>query len=94
VNQLLENRRALQYSGLLLGVSLYSYHVRELLICWLFFIVLFVLLALVVLGGVLAYHAGRYASQWARKAAPVTPVLVLAPAELHLKTISARKRFR
>lgn len=92
MNQLRENRRALQYSGWLLGFSLYSYHVRELLICWLFFIVLFVLLALLVFGGVLAFHAGKYASQWARMAAPATPVLALAAAELHLKIIADAKK--
>jgi hypothetical protein len=92
VNQLRENHRVLPYSGLLLGYSLYSYHVRELLICWLFFIVLFVLLALLVFGGVLACSAGKYASQWVRTAAPASPVLALASAELHLKIIADAKK--
>jgi hypothetical protein len=92
VRQLRENHRVLPYSGLLLGLSLYSYHVRELLICWLFFIVLFAVLALLVFGGVLAFHAGKYASQWARIAAPVTPVLALAAAELQLEIIAEAKK--
>jgi hypothetical protein len=92
LRQLRESHRAWQFSGLILGLSLYSYHVRELLVCWLFFIVLFVVLALLVLGGVLAFHAGKYASQWARMAAPATPVLALASAELHLKIIADAKK--
>ena len=48
-----------QFSGLLLVFSLYSYRVRELLVFWLFFSLLFVLLVLVILGGVLACYAGK-----------------------------------
>jgi hypothetical protein len=82
-----------QFSGLLLGLSLYSYHVRELLVCWLFFSLLFVVLALVILGGILACYAGKYATHWARTAAPVTPVLALGSTEVHLKTILDAKKF-
>jgi hypothetical protein len=88
LRQLCESHRVSQFSGLLLGLSLYSYHVRELLFCWLFFSLLFVSLALVIVGGVLACYAGKYVTVWARATVPVTPVLALASAEPHLKTIS------
>jgi len=77
-----------QLSGLLLGLSLVSYRVRELLVCWLFFSLLFVLLALLVLGGVFACYAARHVTHWARTTVPVTPVLALGSAEIHLRTIS------
>jgi len=51
--------RGSQFSGLLLGLSVCSYHVRELLVCWLFFTLLFVCLALVLLGGVFAVYASE-----------------------------------
>jgi hypothetical protein len=94
LNQLRGIRRVSQCSGLLLGFSLYSYHVRELLVCWLFFSLLFVLLALVILGGVLACYAGKYATHWASTTAPITPVLALGSAELHLKMISGTRKFK
>ncbi len=53
-------RRVSQFSGLLLVFSVYSYHVRELLVSWLFFSLLFVLLVQVILGGVPACCAGKY----------------------------------
>jgi hypothetical protein len=84
--QLRESHRRSQFSGLLVGLSLYSYHVRELLVCWLFFSLLFVVVALLILGGVLACYAGKYAAHWARMAAPASPVFVLS-GELHHETI-------
>lgn len=60
-----ENHRVLQFSGLFLGLSLYSYHVRELLICWLFFCLVFLSLGLAVLGGILAGYAGKRVTVWA-----------------------------
>jgi hypothetical protein len=94
LSQLRQNHRVSQFSGLLLGFSLYSYHVRELLVCWLFFSLLFVVLALLILGGVLACYAGKYAAHWASTTAPITPVLALGSAELHLKTISGGRKFK
>jgi hypothetical protein len=88
VLHLREGHRVSQLSGLLLGLSLYSYRVRELVACWLFFMILFVVLALLVLGAVLAWYAWIYASHWARTTTPVVPVLALASAEIHLETIS------
>lgn len=83
-----------QFSGFLLGLSLYSYHVRELLVCWLFFSLLFVSLALVILAGVLAFYAGKYVFHWANTAAQVTSVVALGSGELHLETISDARRLK
>lgn len=94
VLQLRESHRVSRLFGLVLGLSLYSYRVQELVVCWLFFIILFVVLALLVLGAVLAWYAGIYAAHWARTTAPVTPVLALAPAEVHLETISGARELK
>jgi hypothetical protein len=94
LNYLRENHRVSQISGLFLGFSLYSYRVRELLVCWLFFSLLFVLLALLILGGVLACYAGECIAVWVRTTAPVSPVLALGSAELHLKAIPDARRLK
>lgn len=73
---------------MLLGLGLYSYHVRELMVCWVFFSLLFVLLALVILGGVLACYAGKCVIEWASTTPRGTPVVVLGSDDLRLKTIS------
>jgi|SRR4029077_3387425 len=86
LNLLRENRHLSQCSWLLLGLSLYSYHVRELLVCWLYFTLLFVCLALVILGGVLTVYAGEWVTVWARTATRMTPVLALAPVKVPLKS--------
>jgi len=75
----------MQYSGLFMGLSLYSYHVRELLVCWLFFSLPFVLLCLILLGGVIACDAGRTFLRWVGPSERVTPG-VAAAVELGLKT--------
>ena len=93
MHQSRENYRVLQFSGLLLGLSLFSYHVRELLVCWLFFALLFVSLVLLLLGGVLASLAGKYVIHWASTAASVRPVVALASVELHLKPVSDAEKF-
>ena len=84
-----ENHRVFQFSGLLLGLGLYSYQVRELLICWLFFSLLFVSLAIVVLGGVLAAYAGKNVIQRASMAARVVTVVAVGSGELQLKSTQA-----
>jgi peptidoglycan/LPS O-acetylase OafA/YrhL len=94
VRQLRESHRVLQLSGLLLGFSLYSYRVRELVVCWLFLIILFVALALLILGAVLAWYAGIYASHWVRTTTPVVPVLVLASAGVHQETNSGARQLK
>jgi hypothetical protein len=91
VLHLRESHRVSQLSGLLLGLSMYSYRVRELAACWLFFILLFVVFALLILGGALAWYAGTSVVHWASTTAPVTPVLALASAEVHLETISGAR---
>ena len=53
---------------LLVGVSLLSYHVRELAVCWLFFTVPFALLALLLLAGMIVCDAGKSYLRWARSA--------------------------
>jgi hypothetical protein len=88
LNQSRKSLRVSQFSGLLLGLSLYSYQVRELLVCGLFFTLLFVSLALVILGGVLACYAGKYVIHRVSTAARVTPVVALGSVDLHPKTIS------
>jgi hypothetical protein len=69
-----------QFSGLLLVLSLYSCHGRELLVCWLFFTSIFVFVTLLILIGLLGAYAGERLTVWARATAGMTPVLVLAPA--------------
>jgi hypothetical protein len=78
-----------QFAGMLfgLGLILRSYYMRELLACWLFFGLWFVLLALIVLGGVLVCRAGRYVVHWAKTAARVTPLVEFGSGELHVKPI-------
>jgi len=94
VNSLRGIYRVSQFSGLLLGLSLYSYHVRELLVCWLFFCLLFVLLALVILGGVLAAHVGSQAIHWAGTAVRVAPMVALDSDEIQLDAISGGRKLK
>jgi hypothetical protein len=91
VLQLRESHRVSQLFGLVLGLSLYSYRVQELVVCWLFFIILFVVLALLVLGAVLAWYAGKWAIDWARTTVPLTPVPVLASAGVQPETTPGAK---
>jgi hypothetical protein len=72
----------------LLGLSLYSYHVQELLVCWLFLGLMFVALALVILLGALGYYAGKCVVRWVSTTTRVMPTTALSPAELRLRTIS------
>jgi hypothetical protein len=65
LRQLRERNLVWQRSWVLLGLGLYSYHVRELLVCWMFFGLLFALLVLVILLGVLAWHTAKSATHWA-----------------------------
>jgi hypothetical protein len=89
-----ESHRVSQVAGLLLGLSLYFYSVRELAVCWLFFILFFAVLALLVLGGVLAYHAGKYAAHWARTTVPVAPVPPLVAAAVHLESVAGTRKLK
>ena len=76
--RLRENQHVLQVSGLVLGLGLYSYHMRELMVCWFFFSLLFVLLALLILVGALACYAGRCVIDWTSTSQRVTPVVTLS----------------
>lgn len=76
-----EGLPVLPFTGLLLGLGFYSYHIRELLVCWLFLGLLFAVLTLAALGVLLAGHAARYLATWIRAAAAVAPELAICPAE-------------
>jgi hypothetical protein len=75
-------QRVSLYSGIFLGLCLYSYHVRELLACWFFFCLLFALLALLVLGGLLASHVAKYVMDWTNAGRPPGLVAGIDPAKL------------
>ena len=65
VNLFRGSHRVSKFSWLLLGLGLCfclssSYRVRELLICWLFFIGIFATLAMATTGGILAWYGGKY----------------------------------
>jgi len=89
LSQLQVTYRVSQFAGMFLGLGLIlrSYHIRELLACWLFFSLVFVLLALIVFGISLAFCTGERVVHWARAAAQVTPIVDFIPGELRVKTI-------
>ena len=89
LSQLRATHRVSQLAGMFLGLGLIlrSYCLRELLACWLFFSLVFVLLALIVFGSVLAFCAGRRVAHWARTATQATPIVDFGPGELRVKTI-------
>jgi hypothetical protein len=70
-----------------MGFILRSYYLRELLACWLFFSLVFGLLAVIIFGSVLAFCAGKRVVHWTRTAAQVTPIVDFSPAKLSVKTI-------
>jgi hypothetical protein len=94
VNFLRQRHYVLKLSGLLLGFSLCSYHVRELLVCWLFFRGLFVFVGLVISGGVIAVYAGNYALHWANNSARVALATAMAAGKLRLKTVSSVEKLK
>jgi hypothetical protein len=71
--------RVSQFAGLFLGLGLIlrSYYMRELLACWLFFILVLVSLALIILVVVFACYLGKYIVQWVHNTARETPVVGL-----------------
>lgn len=89
LSQLRATHRVSQFAGMFLGLGfiLRSYYMRELLACWLFFSLVFVLLALIVLGNVLAFCAGKCVIHWARTRARVTPLVGFGSGELRVKAI-------
>ncbi len=48
------------------ALGLYSYYVRELLASLVLFSALFLAMGLIVLGGVLAWHAGKQVAHWSK----------------------------
>jgi hypothetical protein len=89
LNQLRAVHRVPQFASMFLGLGLIlrSYYLRELLACWLFFSLVFGLLALIVFGSVLTFCAGKRVVHWTRTAAQVTPIVDFSPGELCVKTI-------
>ena len=86
--QLKESLRILPVGALLVGLTSYSYQVRQLLVCWLFFTVLFVCMILVILIGELGVYAGECVAVRARSATVMPPSLEFAAIELPAKNIS------
>ena len=67
--------------GLLVGLNLSSYHLQELLVCWLCFSIGFVSLALAILAVVLACYVGKYLIHCARAAVRVIARAAHSPAK-------------
>ena len=65
------------------------YQFEEILICWLFFSVAFVSLALVILAGVLVSYAGEWVIHWMTTAPRMTSTVALRPPEIYSVMISA-----
>jgi len=75
------------FAALLLGLSHFSYHIRELLVCWFFLSLLFAVLALSGLGILLAGYSGLYLVRCVRAAATVAPELLPCPVDLQPEAI-------
>ena len=73
---------------MVLAVSLYSYHARELLACWFLFGLIFLALMLVTLGSVVASYAARNVFRWVSITVGAKPIAVLDPSDFHLKIAS------
>jgi hypothetical protein len=73
--------------GPLLELGLYPYRTQGIVVCWLFFSLAFVSMAVVILAGVLVCCACERAIHWASSAAHEAPKVVLGSPELHLKII-------
>jgi len=79
----------LPLSAFLLALTVYSYRLRELLVCWLLFCSLFALLALVVLGAALACYLAQNLGKWVGVAKIVIPELAESLAKLAREATSA-----
>ena len=87
VIQFKESPLLLPGGGLLLSLTLYFYHLRELLVCWLYFTVLFVCMILVILIGEVGVYAGGCIVVWACSTTGITPVLALVSPNPSLKVV-------
>jgi len=81
-------RSVSRFAVVALGLSLYSYRVRELAFCWLLFLIGFAALALLALGAVLAWYAWTHDSPSTCETTPVSPVLVLPSPGVTLEPVS------
>jgi hypothetical protein len=82
LHRLRDYQRVSLFSGIFLGLYLYSYHVRELLACWLFFCLLFALVALLMLAGLLASQAAKYVMDWTNAGRPPGLLAGIEPVKL------------
>lgn len=71
--------------ALLLGLN--PYRLQELLACWLFFSLAFIILALLVFAALFVYCAGERVIHWASTTGRVIPKVAFDPSQLHLKEI-------
>jgi hypothetical protein len=88
LNQRREPRSVWQLAGFLLVISLDSYCSRELLVCWVFFGMVFLSLLAIALGGIFAGYAGKSFISWANTAARVKPIIALGSPDLQMKIVS------
>ena len=86
MSQTWHRHRLSQFSVGALALGLCFYHVREVLVCWLIFSLLFFGVTLLILGGILVCHACNMATHWMRKVMPGTPVFALNPVKSTLET--------
>ena len=93
LRRLLPGFYVLQFSVLLVGLARYSYRAKELLVCWLFFCLLFAVLALMFLCIVFAGFAGQLLVNWVRVANAGIPELLACLEELPQEVISASRTF-
>jgi hypothetical protein len=82
LHRLLAGFYVLLFPALLLGLTRYSYRAKELLVCWLVFCSLFALLAVLLLGSVLACYAVHHLLNWMSVAKTVSPELVASLARI------------
>lgn len=87
LRRLLAGFYVLQFSAFLLCLTWYSYRVKELLVCWLFFCSFFAVLALILLGIVFAYYAARHLVNWVKVVYTGIPELAAFLAELPQEAI-------
>jgi hypothetical protein len=80
---------ALPFFALLLALARYSYHVRELLVCWLFFCSLFAALALISLGILFACFVGHLLLKWLSEVKAAIPELAVTLVEAPQESVSA-----
>jgi len=78
----------LAFFVLLFGLTRYSYRAKELLVCWLLLCSFFAVVALMFLGAVLAWYAGKYLVRWVSVAKTIIPELAVRFAGLPQEAIS------